>query len=149
MGARPIRAVSLLITSVVLTALLMPGGAAARPDERGPATGPDPAAGTVADFADLPAEPPATPAKPPAPELYGADCDTRIDGSLVVATCHNPYPETDLLRLHVECDRWWDVDGDSAAVPLDAAGRTRLTGRCWKEVRTAWVSHERPSPPTD
>ncbi|MCX5379119.1 hypothetical protein [Streptomyces sp. NBC_00091] len=95
------------------------------------------------NLADIPAEPPVQPPRPAARELFGSDCDTEITGSTVVATCHNAYPETDLLRLHVECERWWDVDGDGALVPLDPAGRTRLTGRCWKEVRTAWVSHQR------
>ncbi|MGO4462447.1 hypothetical protein AB4039_34930 [Streptomyces sp. M-16] len=92
----------------------------------------------------MPAEPPVRPAPAVTPELFGADCDTEIDGSQVTAYCHNGYPETDLLRLHVECELWWDLDGDGAAVSLDPAGRVRLTGRCWKEVRTAWVSHQRP-----
>lgn len=77
-------------------------------------------------------------------ELFGADCDTVIHGSQVSAYCHNAYPETDLVRLHVECDRWWDVDGDGVAVAVGPAGRTELAGRCWKEVRSAWVSHRRP-----
>ncbi|QEV50084.1 hypothetical protein CP980_25720 [Streptomyces vinaceus] len=93
---------------------------------------------------EIPAEPPVRlrPAEPR--DLFGADCDTVIEGSQATATCQNGYPETDLLRLHVECDRWWDVDADSAAVPLGPAGRTELTGRCWKEVRSAWVTHQRP-----
>lgn len=62
----------------------------------------------------------------------------------MTASCHNSYPETDLVRLHVECDRWWDLDGDGAAVAIGPAGRVELTSRCWKEVRSAWVSHERP-----
>lgn len=61
----------------------------------------------------------------------------------MVAFCHNSYPQTDLVRLHVECDRWWDVDGDGAAVAVGPAGRVELSGRCWKEVRSAWVSHQR------
>ncbi|MCX5196496.1 hypothetical protein OOK31_21845 [Streptomyces sp. NBC_00249] len=144
MRARPSRAVSLLVTSVVLTGLLIPG-AVAQHGGQDPAHGPEAAAPAAVDLADIPAEPPVRPETPAgARELFGADCDTEIDGSLVVAYCHNGYPETDLLRLHVECDRWWDVDGDGAAVPLGPAGRVQLTGRCWKEVRTAWVSHERP-----
>ncbi|MFF3808483.1 hypothetical protein [Streptomyces sp. NPDC002032] len=143
MRARPSRAVSLLVTSVVLTALLIPG-ATPRPGTRQPAVDPESAALAVVDLADIPAEPPVRPAPAVPRELFGADCDTEIDGSQVIARCHNGYPETDLLRLHVECDRWWDLDADSAAVPLDPAGRVRLTGRCWKEVRTAWVSHQRP-----
>ncbi|GLX19885.1 MULTISPECIES: hypothetical protein [Streptomyces] len=142
MRARPSRAVSLLVTSVFLTGLLGPG-ALAQPGVREPAPGPEAAGRAVVDLDDIPAEPPVRPARPPVRELFGADCDTRITGSTVVASCHNGYPETDLLRLHVECERWWDVDGDGALVPLDPAGRTRITGRCWKEVRTAWVSHQR------
>lgn len=76
-------------------------------------------------------------------ELFGADCATRIEGSQVKAYCHNRFPETDLVRLHVECDRWWDVDGDGAPLAIGPAGRAELSGRCWKEVRSAWVSHHR------
>ncbi|KOU19875.1 hypothetical protein ADK52_27720 [Streptomyces sp. WM6372] len=96
------------------------------------------------DLDEIPAEPPVRPPPPAARELFGADCDTVIEGSQVTATCLNAYPETDLLRLHVECDRWWDVDADSAAVALPPAGRIELTSRCWKEVRSAWVTHQRP-----
>ncbi|GLW00671.1 hypothetical protein AB0C86_26490 [Streptomyces lavendulae] len=151
MRARPSRAVSLLVTSVVLTGLLIPGATAqpggpepgAGPGS-GPGAGPEAAAPATVDLADIPGEPPVRPAPAATPELFGSDCDTEIDGSQVTAYCHNGYPETDLLRLHVECERWWDLDGDGAAVSLDPAGRVRLTGRCWKEVRTAWVSHQRP-----
>ncbi|MFJ9341091.1 hypothetical protein ACIRP0_17580 [Streptomyces sp. NPDC101733] len=146
MRARPSRAVSLLVTSMVLTGFLIPG-VLAPPHGQESTSGSQAAADTgsvTVNAADLPAEPPAQPARPAAAELYGADCETLISGSQVLAYCHNGYPETDMLRLHVECDRWWDVDGDGAAVPLGPAGRTELTGRCWKEVRTAWVSHERP-----
>ncbi|MDJ0381256.1 hypothetical protein [Streptomyces sp. G-G2] len=89
-------------------------------------------------------EPPAPLARTAPEELFGADCATRIAGSQVTASCHNRFPIVDLVRLHVECDRWWDVDGDSAPVAVDPAGRVELTGRCWKEVRSAWVSHQRP-----
>ncbi|MFJ6796001.1 hypothetical protein [Streptomyces sp. NPDC091268] len=152
MRARRSRAVSLLVTSVVLTGFVIPG-ALAQPGGADPALGPEaavPAAvdGLVdraaVDLAEIPAEPPVRPAPPVSRELFGADCDTVIKGSQVVANCHNSYPETDLVRLHVECDRWWDVDGDGAAVAVGPAGRVELTSRCWKEVRTAWVSHRRP-----
>ncbi|MET9321472.1 hypothetical protein ABZX75_14975 [Streptomyces sp. NPDC003038] len=96
------------------------------------------------ELAEIPAEPPAQPAPSASRDLFGADCDTEIEGSQVTAYCHNGYPETDLVRLHVECDRWWDVDGDSAAVAIGPAGRVELVSRCWKEVRSAWVSHQRP-----
>ncbi|MFE3604790.1 hypothetical protein [Streptomyces goshikiensis] len=154
MRARRNRAVSLLVTSVVLTGFLIPG-AFARPDGvSGAASDAGAAAPGLADrlagdravvnLADIPAEPPAQPAPPAARELFGADCDTEIEGSRVTAYCHNGYPETDLIRLHVECDRWWDLDGDGAAVAVGPAGRVELAGRCWKEVRSAWVTHERP-----
>ncbi|MFD3542730.1 hypothetical protein ACFWUQ_25015 [Streptomyces sp. NPDC058662] len=143
MRAKPSRAASLLVTSVVLTGLLTPG-AVAQPAGEEPAPGPEAAAPAVVDLADIPAEPPVRPARPPRRDLFGADCDTVVDGSRVTAYCHNSYPETDLVRLHIECDRWWDVDGDGVAVPVGPAGRTELTGRCWKEVRAVWVSHQRP-----
>ncbi|CAM5536516.1 Secreted protein OS=Streptomyces alboniger OX=132473 GN=CP975_07575 PE=4 SV=1 [Streptomyces alboniger] len=77
------------------------------------------------------------------PRPFGSECRTGISGSNVVAYCHNPYPETDHVRLHVECDRWWDIDVDSAPTAAGPAETVRLTGRCWKEVRSAWVSHEK------
>lgn len=176
MRARRNRAVSLLVTSVVLTGFLIPGAFAqpdgsdavrsamrgAVPDVASDVVPGAPAAASgagaavpgladrlagdraVVNLADIPAEPPAQPAPPAARELFGADCDTEIEGSRVTAYCHNGYPETDLIRLHVECDRWWDLDGDGAAVAVGPAGRVELAGRCWKEVRSAWVTHERP-----
>ncbi|MFE0176964.1 hypothetical protein ACFWZ2_32135 [Streptomyces sp. NPDC059002] len=79
----------------------------------------------------------------PRPRPFGAECRTGVEGSRVVAECHNPYPETDRVRLHVECDRWWDIDLDSAPVDAGPAQTVRLTGRCWKEVRSVWVSHQK------
>ncbi|WP_404960830.1 hypothetical protein [Streptomyces sp. 147326] len=142
MRARSSRTVSMLVTSVILTGLLVPG-AAAQPVGDESAPGPEAVAPAVVELDEIPAEPPVQPSRPASRELFGADCDTTIDGSQVTANCHNAYPETDLLRLHVECDRWWDVDGDGAAVAVGPAGRVELTGRCWKEVRSAWVSHQR------
>ncbi|QES52673.1 hypothetical protein DEJ50_26060 [Streptomyces venezuelae] len=141
----------MLFTSVVLTGLLIPvlGPETALPSAADLASadlagaGPDAPDAASVDLAGLPAEPPVQPARPAADELFGADCDTRIQGSTVMAVCRNPFPETDLVRLHVECDRWWDLDGDSAPVAVHPAGRVELTGRCWKEVRAVWVSHER------
>ncbi|MFD3701267.1 hypothetical protein ACFWUZ_35020 [Streptomyces sp. NPDC058646] len=141
MRARPSRAVSLLVTSVIVTGLLVPG-AAAQPTGGDPASGPD-AAPAVVDLAEIPAEPPVRPAPAGGRERFGADCDTEIDGSQVTAYCHNGWTRTDLVSLHVECDRWWDVDGDAAPVAVGPAGRVTLTARCWKEVRSAWVSHRR------
>lgn len=82
---------------------------------------------------------PLPPEKPPS---YEADCGAVVDGSRAIAYCHNPYPVTDRVRLHVECERWWDVDADSAPVEIDPAGYARLTERCWKEVRAVWISHQ-------
>ncbi|MFI6081935.1 hypothetical protein ACIBBB_13310 [Streptomyces sp. NPDC051217] len=79
-------------------------------------------------------------------EPFGASCRTAAEGSLVTAFCHNPYPETDRVQLHIECARWWDIDSDSAPAEARAAGYVRLTGRCWKEIESAWVSHERVVP---
>ncbi|MCB5181195.1 hypothetical protein [Streptomyces antimicrobicus] len=146
MRTRRSRAVSLLVTSVVLTGVLVPWATAQTPDAE-PAPGPGtvaPALVDVADVADVAAEPPAQPARTPAGDLFGADCATRIDGSTVTAHCHNRFARTDRVRLHVECDRWWDLDSDAAPVAVGPAGRAELAGRCWKEVRAAWVSHQRP-----
>ena len=78
-----------------------------------------------------------------ASELFGASCRSRITGSRVTTYCHNPYPRTDGVRLHIECDRWWDLDTDGAEVKAGPAQTVRLTGRCWKEVRSVWVSHRK------
>lgn len=75
--------------------------------------------------------------------LFGSTCRTSVQGSRVVAYCHNPYPVSDIVRLHTECDRWWDIDADGSPVEVGPAQTVRLTDRCWKEVRTAWVSHHR------
>ncbi|MEG8280083.1 hypothetical protein [Streptomyces sp. AHA2] len=76
---------------------------------------------------------------------FGAACRVRVTGSEVTAYCHNPYPETDRVSLHVECVRWWDIDTDGAPVAAGPAQTVRLKGRCWKEVGGAWISHRRGS----
>ncbi|MET7682994.1 hypothetical protein [Streptomyces sp. NPDC005423] len=78
-----------------------------------------------------------------APELFGAECRTAVNGSYVTAYCHNPYPQTDRVALHMECDRWWDLDSDGSGTDVGPAQTVRLTGRCWKEVRSVWVSHQK------
>ena len=78
-------------------------------------------------------------------EPFGAECRTRVTGSRVTAYCHNPYPEADRVSLHVECARWWDIDTDSSPVEAGPAQTVRLTGRCWKEVASVWVSHRQES----
>ncbi|KAA0932338.1 MULTISPECIES: hypothetical protein [Streptomyces] len=83
-------------------------------------------------------------ARVPAPARpFGAVCRTVVDGSHVTADCRNPYPETDHVGLHVECERWWDIDADGVRVEAGPAQHVRLTGRCWKEVRSAWITHQR------
>ncbi|MFE1379524.1 hypothetical protein ACFW6S_11360 [Streptomyces sp. NPDC058740] len=79
-------------------------------------------------------------------ENFGASCHTVVQGSSVTAYCQNPYPRTDRVRLHVECDRWWDVDSDTAPVEVGPADYARVSGRCWKEVRSAWITHEPAAP---
>ncbi|MEU6527165.1 hypothetical protein ABZ892_31145 [Streptomyces sp. NPDC046924] len=74
---------------------------------------------------------------------FGAACRTEVDGSRVTVYCHNPYPDTDHVSLHIECLQWWDLDSDSAPVAAGPAQTVRLTGRCWKEVRSAWISHRK------
>ncbi|MEH0422235.1 hypothetical protein [Streptomyces sp. B21-083] len=80
------------------------------------------------------------------PEPFGSTCYTRVTGSKVTAYCHNPYVAADRVWLHIECDRWWDLDSDGSAVEAGPAQTVRLTGRCWKEVRSVWVSHQRRTP---
>lgn len=104
-------------------------------------------AGAAASCAALPGGPPTTERAPAAAAgpagRFGATCRTAVEGSQVVAYCHNPYPEPDHVRLHTECARWWDIDGDSAAMEVAPAQTVRLTGQCWKEIGSTWVSHSR------
>lgn len=59
------------------------------------------------------------------PEPFGASCRSRVAGSRVISYCHNPYPRTDGVRLHIECARWWDLDSDGPEVEAGlAADRT-------------------------
>ncbi len=73
---------------------------------------------------------------------FGAECRTAVQGSRAVAHCHNPYVDTDRVRLHIECERWWDLDTDGAPADTGPAETVRLSGRCWKEVAAVWVSHQ-------
>ncbi|MCX4879841.1 MULTISPECIES: hypothetical protein [unclassified Streptomyces] len=83
------------------------------------------------------------PGKPPSPQPFGAACRTKVTGSHVTTYCHNPYPQTDGVSLHVECARWWDIDTDGVRVDTGPAMTVRLTGRCWEEVRSVWISHQK------
>ncbi|MER5375121.1 hypothetical protein [Streptomyces sp. NPDC002553] len=76
------------------------------------------------------------------PESLGAECRIDVRGSHVVAHCHNPDAGVDRVRLHIECARWWDLDTDTAPADAGPAMTVRLAGRCWMEVRAAWVSHQ-------
>jgi hypothetical protein len=84
-----------------------------------------------------------------APGAYEADCRTEINGSRAYAYCHNPYPSIDVVRLHVECERWWDLDMDSAPAVVGPAEYVELTDRCWKEVRAVWITHQPAAAPAD
>ncbi|MDT0573936.1 hypothetical protein RM704_41925 [Streptomyces sp. DSM 3412] len=77
------------------------------------------------------------------PDPFGAACHSTVTGSQVIGYCFNPHAAVDHVRLHIECARWWDLDSDSAAVETGPARTVRLTGRCWKEVRSVWFSHQR------
>ncbi|MFF6784122.1 hypothetical protein [Streptomyces sp. NPDC012510] len=77
------------------------------------------------------------------PEPFGAACHSTVTASQVIAHCFNPYPAVDRVRLHIECERWWDIDSDGAPVEAGPAQTVRLTGRCWKEVLSVWFSHQR------
>ncbi|UUU34919.1 hypothetical protein JIX56_36485 [Streptomyces sp. CA-210063] len=77
------------------------------------------------------------------PDPFGAACRSTVIGSQVIAHCFNPYVAVDRVRLHIECARWWDIDSDGAQVETGPAQTVRLTGRCWKEVRSVWFSHQR------
>ncbi|GAB3170528.1 hypothetical protein GCM10027162_11220 [Streptomyces incanus] len=78
-----------------------------------------------------------------ADDPFGAACRIGVDGSWVTAYCHNPYPDADHVRLHIECVRWWDLDSDSAPVAAGPAQTVRLAGRCWDAVGAAWISHRK------
>ncbi|MGW5094567.1 hypothetical protein ACWEQ1_09590 [Streptomyces nodosus] len=78
-----------------------------------------------------------------APGPFGSDCRVGVTGSHVVAYCHNPYPDTDHVSLHIECGHWWDVDTDTDPVDAGPAMTVRLSGRCWQDVRAAWIGHAR------
>ncbi|NED92723.1 hypothetical protein G3I76_73290 [Streptomyces sp. SID11233] len=112
---------SLLTASAVVAGLLVPGALYA--------------AGYVGAIG------PAGAAAPPAPEPSGAECRTSVHGSRVIAYCHNPYPSADRVQLHTDCARWWDIDADSRPVAVGPGRTVRLDDRCWKEVRSTWVTH--------
>ncbi|MFI5758444.1 hypothetical protein [Streptomyces sp. NPDC051569] len=80
-------------------------------------------------------------------ERLHAYCRTKIKGSHATAYCQNPNPEPDRVQLHIECEHWWDIDADSAPVELLPAGYVQLSDRCWKEIRSVWVSHAEPLRP--
>lgn len=83
-------------------------------------------------------------ARPVASPPFTADCRIVFEGSRATAVCQNPNAWPDRVRLHLECERWWDIDTDTGPTDVDPALTRELTGRCWKEVRGAWISHESP-----
>ncbi|MFF7201225.1 MULTISPECIES: hypothetical protein [unclassified Streptomyces] len=94
------------------------------------------------DAFSQPHRPMSKPAPAPPVPVYAADCRTVVEGSQATAFCHNPYPAVDRVRLHIECERWWDIDVDGSPADIAPAGYVEITDRCWKEVRSAWVSHQ-------
>ncbi|MFI7388726.1 hypothetical protein [Streptomyces sp. NPDC049813] len=98
----------------------------------------DAASDTAGDHAHAPAH-----AREKKRELFGSACRVLVDGTRASAACTNPYPAVDRIALHIECDPWWDIDTDTAPAEVGPAGTVRLAGRCWKTVRTAWVSHQK------
>ncbi|WP_443058468.1 hypothetical protein [Streptomyces sp. NBC_00442] len=99
------------------------------------------AAPSVVRAATAPEAVPAT----PAPEPFGAACRASVQGSHVVAYCHNPYPDTDRVALHTDCAMWWDLDADAAPVDVAPGQTVRLTDRCWKGVGAVWMTHQKVS----
>ncbi|MFD4988256.1 hypothetical protein [Streptomyces sp. NPDC058374] len=79
----------------------------------------------------------------PPPRPFGAHCRLATEGAEVTGSCHNPYPETDQVRLHVRCAAWWDIDTDGPPREVGPARTVELSGRCWQAVHAAWVSHAR------
>jgi hypothetical protein len=82
-------------------------------------------------------------AGPDREQPFGAECRTSVQGSRAVARCHNPYPDSDTVQLHIECARWWDPDVDTAPVEAGPAKTVELAGRCWMEIREVWITHRR------
>ncbi len=70
----------------------------------------------------------------------GTTCRLARQHSTATAVCHNPDPTVTLVQLHVSCARWWDPATDTAETTVGAAQWVTLTGRCWKEIRTAWIT---------
>ncbi|GAA1884360.1 hypothetical protein [Streptantibioticus ferralitis] len=70
----------------------------------------------------------------------GTQCRTQIRGSAGTAVCHNPDPAVVHVRLHIVCRRWWDPATDTRPVPVGPAQTVTLTGRCWKEIRSVWIT---------
>lgn len=73
----------------------------------------------------------------------GAECRTSVEGAEAVTYCHNPYPAVYRVSLHIECVQWWDIDFDGSPVEVGPAGTVRLTGRCWEDIASVWVTEQR------
>ncbi|MBT2384203.1 hypothetical protein [Streptomyces sp. ISL-11] len=70
-----------------------------------------------------------------------AECRTRVHGSHATADCFNGHSDPDRVQLHIECDRWWDPDMDTAPATVGPARYVSLTQRCWLGIHHAWVTH--------
>ncbi|MEU5164545.1 hypothetical protein AB0G74_33665 [Streptomyces sp. NPDC020875] len=126
------RAARALVAPLLTLAAILVGAVPEAVSQNGPAAeAPGPGESAPADSA----------AGAGTPEPYRAECRTETDGSYATAYCHNPYPVTDRVRLHIECDRWWDVDVDGPPVDIGPAQYVELTDRCWQRVRAVWVTH--------
>ncbi|MEV0279884.1 hypothetical protein AB0I22_26315 [Streptomyces sp. NPDC050610] len=77
----------------------------------------------------------------PSPDRPETRCRAEIRGSHAAADCFNPNSFADRVQLHIECARWWDPDMDGANTAVGPAQHVSLAGRCWKEIRAAWVTH--------
>ncbi|MFI0979066.1 hypothetical protein ACH4SP_18945 [Streptomyces sp. NPDC021093] len=146
MSAYGSRTAALALSSILLAGLAGTAVHAALPGAPAPEAPVTVSAGSGTPVSSESSEEPA----PARTAGSGSTCRTAVERSRVVAYCHNPYPEVDLVRLHTECVRWWDIDADGGQVTVGPAETVRLSGRCWKEVAGAWVSHERaPDGPSD
>ncbi|MGW7005680.1 hypothetical protein ACWGCW_23460 [Streptomyces sp. NPDC054933] len=90
------------------------------------------------------ATPPAAHATPaagaPSAGASGTQCRTRVHGSTGTVVCHNPDPVVVRVQLHIACARWWDPATDTRPVPVGPAQTVTLAGRCWKEIRSIWIT---------
>lgn len=114
------------LAAALVAAFALPASAAARPPGAAPPARTGPAHAAVAPRS-------------------GARCDIVRGDHEARAVCLNPDPVTTRLQLHVTCARWWDPATDTEPVDDGPAQWVSLTGHCWKELRSAWLTR-RPVP---